>query len=83
MALAVIAVFLLAIVPLVQSQLPNARIGLHPSGDGPDLFEQAGYPILERDLPFGERYQMKLKYYNAPRQPLSYKDKRPFEVACW
>lgn len=35
-----------ALVQLAAAQLPNARIGLDPSGHGPDLQEQPGYPIV-------------------------------------
>lgn len=79
------ALIVLALLQLAQCQLPNARIGLHPSGDGPPITSpsQEGYPLVDHDIPFGERYEMKLKYWDIPRQPLYYKDKSPMDVACW
>lgn len=33
------------------------------------------------DIPFGERYQMRMTYYKVDKQPLTYKHKSPFDVA--
>lgn len=35
-----------------------------------------------RDVPFGERYWMKMTYYKVSEQPLFYKHSSPFDVAC-
>jgi hypothetical protein len=63
------------------AQLPNARVGLPANGHGPALSSQSGYPIRERDVPFGERFQMKLTYYKLDVQPLRYKHDSPLDTA--
>ena len=40
-------------------------------------------PPQEYDLPFGQRYEVRLKYYNnLPEQPLYYRHAPPQKVAC-
>ncbi len=63
--------------------LRNPRVGLpDDGGPGPRLDNQPGYPIVERDLPFGERYRVRLRYYNVSHEPRTYVKKAPFKVAC-
>lgn len=64
------------------AQLENARVGLPDNGDGPVLNTQNGYPTVPYDIPFGERYQVRLKYYNVSTQPRYYLKKPPAKVAC-
>lgn len=67
------------------AQLPNRRVGLPwtpPDGNGPRIDSQPGYPVVDHDLPFGERYAVKLVWFNISMQPLKYANAPPLRVAC-
>ncbi|KAI8473754.1 MAG: hypothetical protein J3K34DRAFT_409834 [Monoraphidium minutum] len=77
---------LIALITLCQgalAQLPNLRVGL-PADDDENkrLDVQNGYPLVAHDIPFGQRYEVKLRYYDLPDQPLYYRNAPPKPVAC-
>ncbi len=64
-------------------ELRHPRVGLpDDGGDGPRLDAQPGYPVVAHDPPFGERYRVRLRYYNVSHEPRRYLKRAPFEVAC-